>query len=425
MRRLFLAAALLMPSAPPAVAQTGEPVTAPAGLRLSLSEAVERALANHPNAVVAQQEIERARALVEQARAASLPTLTANGTLTRLDADRVSTGRTIASQNQRSANLNLSVPLVAPQRWVQWTHAKTGVDTARANAQDVRRSLALATARAYLAVISQKRGVDINTRALATDRAHYEFAHTRFAGGVGTRMDDVRAAQQVAADEAQLANSYTALARAREALGVLVGAEEAVDVFDDVVLPNPRPDAEEATRRRADVAAAQARVHAAAKNKRDDWADYMPMLSAQFQPFYQDPASLMSPETGWQATLVLSIPLFEGGLRAGQAHERSALLAEARTQYEALMRQTRSDLRVASEEVRRADQALKSATSAAQLAHQALELANLAYQAGATTNLEVIDAERRARDADTAAVIAEDNVRQARLDLLAAAGQFP
>ncbi len=82
------------------------------------------------------------------------------------------------------------------------------------------------------------------------------------------------------------------------------------------------------------------------------------------------------------------------------------------------MRQTRSDLRVASEEVRRADQAVKSATSAAQLAHRALELANLAYQAGATTNLEVIDA-------DTAAAIAEDNVRQARLDLLAAAGQFP
>jgi outer membrane protein TolC len=41
------------------------------------------------------------------------------------------------------------------------------------------------------------------------------------------------------------------------------------------------------------------------------------------------------------------------------------------------------------------------------------------------TNLEVIDAERRARDAALAAVIAEDAVRQNRLDLLAAAGRFP
>jgi outer membrane protein TolC len=122
---------------------------------------------------------------------------------------------------------------------------------------------------------------------------------------------------------------------------------------------------------------------------------------------------------------VLSFPLVEGGLRRGQSRERAALVAEARSQYEGLLRQTRSDIRVAVEEIRRADQAVQSAARAAKLAHEALGLADLAYRAGATTNLEVIDAERRARDADTAAVIADDNARQARLDLLAAAGQFP
>ena len=45
--------------------------------------------------------------------------------------------------------------------------------------------------------------------------------------------------------------------------------------------------------------------------------------------------------------------------------------------------------------------------------------------AGATTNLEVIDAERSARDAESAATIAEDAVRRARLDLLVALGRFP
>ena len=59
------------------------------------------------------------------------------------------------------------------------------------------------------------------------------------------------------------------------------------------------------------------------------------------------------------------------------------------------------------------------------LLKQAFDLANLAYRNGATTNLEVVDAERRARDADTVAVVAEDASRQARLDLLAASGRFP
>jgi outer membrane protein TolC len=39
--------------------------------------------------------------------------------------------------------------------------------------------------------------------------------------------------------------------------------------------------------------------------------------------------------------------------------------------------------------------------------------------------LEVIDAERQARDAETLAAVAEDAARQARLDMLAASGRFP
>ena len=54
-----------------------------------------------------------------------------------------------------------------------------------------------------------------------------------------------------------------------------------------------------------------------------------------------------------------------------------------------------------------------------------MRITDVAFRAGATTNLEVIDAQRRARDAETAAAIAEDRERQARLDLLVALGLFP
>jgi outer membrane protein TolC len=66
-----------------------------------------------------------------------------------------------------------------------------------------------------------------------------------------------------------------------------------------------------------------------------------------------------------------------------------------------------------------------AARQAAALAKEAHDLANLAYSAGATTNLEVIDAARRWRDAESSAVEAEDEARNARLDLLAASGRFP
>ena len=72
-----------------------------------------------------------------------------------------------------------------------------------------------------------------------------------------------------------------------------------------------------------------------------------------------------------------------------------------------------------------AQEALSSAREAASQARQALTFATLNYRGGASTNIEVIDAERRARDAETQAAIAEDTVRNAQLDLLSASGRLP
>jgi outer membrane protein TolC len=68
---------------------------------------------------------------------------------------------------------------------------------------------------------------------------------------------------------------------------------------------------------------------------------------------------------------------------------------------------------------------LGSSRAAAQEAAQVLDITQVSYRAGAATNLDVIDSQRRARDADTAVAIAEDQVRQSRLDLLTALGRFP
>jgi outer membrane protein TolC len=414
-------AALLAPSA----AHADRPVSRE---RVGFVAAVNRALERNTSVEIARQEIARAEALVREVRAASFPTLIGNGTYTRLDAERKIGANTFAGQDQLAANVTLTVPLVAPQRWLQWAHAKDSVDVARANSAEARRDIAIAVAKAYIAVVSQNRTVDVSERALQTAKAHYDFAHTRLTGGVGNRIDDVRAEQEVATDEAQLQLAYSGLSRTREALGVLIGTDGPVDVEDEVPFgaeaPNLATALDEAQTRRQDIQSLTTRVQATDRVVRDDWADYMPMLSGVFQPFYQK-GQLTQPASGWQAQLILTVPFYEGGLRYGQAAERHAVAAEARTQLEGALREARADVRGAFAAVRRADLGLVAAQRAATLARSALELSTLAYRAGATTNLEVIDAERRARDAETAAVVAEDTARRARVDLLAASGRFP
>ncbi len=418
------------------VAAAAPPSNAPE--RITLKVAVERALARNPRALIAEQEIARAEGLLRQARAAALPTLAGNATYTRLDAPReLRTGtdaagqpitRIVAGQDQLSANLQLTVPLVTPRAWTDTAHAGRNRDVARASAVDVRRTLAEAVARAYLQLMAQHRQLAVLERAQQAAKAHYDHAHARLAGGIGTALDEARAEQELKTDESRVEVGYAALARAREALGLLTGGAGPVDTTEELVLPagpGPGTAASEARERRADVRASRVRLDAAERLTSSIWTAYSPFLTAVVQPFYQNPASLVQPTTGWQAQLILSVPFYDGGAREGVRRERAAREAEERANLEAALRQSDSDVRLAFETMMRADRALASARIAAAAAQKVAALAGRAYRAGATTNLEVIDAERGARDAGSAVEAAEDEARQARLDLLLASGRFP
>jgi outer membrane protein TolC len=237
----------------------------------------------------------------------------------------------------------------------------------------------------------------------------------------------VRAEQEVATDDGIVEQARTSLVRARETLGALVGAEAALDAVEPALGTPPPLDAalSEAQSHRTDVQLQKDRLQVARHSESLNYTDYLPYLAAVGQVFYQNPSTLTQPATGWQAQLVLTVPLYDGGLRYGLADERAALASEAQANLDGGLRQARAEVRVAFEAAMRAESGLSSARRAGRLAQQALELATIAYRAGATGNLEVIDAERRARDAATQVAVAEDALRQARLDLLAASGRFP
>jgi outer membrane protein TolC len=400
----------------------------PAPEKITLGDAVSRALGRNPSVAVAVSEIDRADALIKEARSGWYPTLSGFASYTRLDHDRVFNGVRELAANEVAANLTLTVPLVSAPAWTNTRLANNNRHIAEASALDVRRQVAQATARAYLTVVTQHRLIAAAETARTNAKDHYDYAHTRFVGGVGRSIDEVRAQQDLASVDVQVQASYFGLARAREALGVLLAASAPVDSVDEVdfgAMPSLVSALQEAPSRRPDIKVLSERVATAKQSSDDTWAYYAPFLSLVGEPFIQHPPTVLQPGTGWQAQVVLSLPIYDGGQRTGISHERDALLAESRANLDAGLRQAQSDVRVSFEEMLRADQGLGSARDAARLAHKAYDLATLAYRAGASTNIEVLDAARQARDADTATAEAEDLSRQARLDLLVSAGRFP
>jgi outer membrane protein TolC len=292
---------------------------------------------------------------------------------------------------------------------------------------DVQRQIAVAVARAYLAIVAQHRAIAVNETARVNAKAHYDYANTRLRGGIGRAIDEVRAGQELATVEVSVQAALAGLGRAREALGVLLATDGPLDVTDTVdfgVTPDLGVALGEARSQRADIKALNQRLQAAEAQAGRTWTYYMPYLTAVGQP-----AVIVGSEfhlTGrWQAQLILTLPIYDGGARGGVARESDALVVQARANVEGTLRQAQSEVRTAFEAILRADKGLEAARDAARLAQRALELATIAYQAGATTNLEVIDAARRARDAETSAALTEDLARQSRLDLLVASGRFP
>ena len=414
------------PEAPTAPAQP--PVVPPE--RVTFDDAVQRALDRNPSVVSAAADILRAEGLLKQARAVILPGVAVSATNTTLDDSRGLGDQTFTPQNTFNAAVSVSMPLFAPAQWARRVQAEDDRRVAEAGVEDVKRQIAVATAQAYLLVIATHRVVDSQVRARDTAQAFYDYASQRLKAGAGSRLTALQAQQTLSTDQVLVETFELALFRAQEALGVLVTSDRPLDAVDEPAFEIPEEastlaDADREIAQRADIKFSNLQIFAAKRVVDDSWKDWMPTVSGVFQPAFQHPGSIVSPERSWRALVLFDIPVFDAGERRGVKMVREAALRQSEAALGGQVRQAKSEIRLAYEAVRRSARALESARAAAQQSAEVLNITTFSFRAGATTNIEVIDAQRRARDSDTAVAVAEDAVRQARLDLLTALGRFP
>jgi outer membrane protein TolC len=395
----------------------------PAEAGVTFRDAIRLALTRNPDRLVAIDEIERVDGLLAQTNALLLPQITANATYTRLEGNRYTADKLQAHANSLLASIHVDTPIVDLHAYAEVRRAHDQVDVTAKEADAIKRAVAIATARAYFAALSSARLLEISQHARDNAASHLAYATQRHNGGVGNELDVSRAQTELATDEAQVASDTTAKLRAEEALGVITGGDHALAALGE-------PDLEAAhtgpgIAARADVIADARATEAAAWSRHHDWLDWVPTLHLVGDAFYSTPQLDPIPEFGYTALLTLAVPLYDGGYRHGEHEQHDALLAEARQKEVALDRQATSEVRVATESLEQSRVGRNAAHGAAMAASRTLELANTGYKAGTATGLEVVDAQREALDTESRAAIADDDYRQAQLDLLAATGAFP
>jgi outer membrane protein TolC len=249
------------------------------------------------------------------------------------------------------------------------------------------------------------------------------FANQRFQGGIGSRLNALRAEQEMLSDETRVEEALLLTQLAQEALGVLVGANGPVDAVDYPVFDIP--DELGQLTNRTDIQLVMERERAAQRVYSDSWKDRLPSLNGVFTPSVLEPPGVFAKTFSWRAEVLFAVPVFDSGFRSGEKAQRLADLNVIKFERANLERQGASEIRTARDAVASTTRALTQAQLATDRANQVVQITNVAFNEGASTNIEVLDAQRQARDVETQAAIAEDALKRAQLDLLVALGRFP
>jgi outer membrane protein, multidrug efflux system len=366
-------------------------------------------------AVNRNQNLQALVARVDQARAAAR--LTRSQFFPELALDPA------FSRQRTSGNLPTPIPVRIPSTYVNsyslpldlsyevdlWGRVRRSFEAARAQAQasvaDYQNALLTLTADVAVDYFLL-RSLELETASLrCTVELRNEsiaILQTRFAAGAIPESDLAKSKTELASVKEELADTLRRKAEAVDALALLCGAPaSSFDVAGHAsaaappAVPAGLPSL--LLERRPDIAGAERRL--AAKNAEIGVARaaYFPALRLTGQAGYlsAEASDLFAWNNRvWSIGPSISLPLFNAGRTAAEVRRSEAEYQEALAEYRQAVLAAFKEVEDSLAQIRFRNDQATAHTEALSSAKRVAELARVRYQAGATSYLEVVDAER-------------------------------
>ncbi|WP_437563738.1 TolC family protein [Sorangium sp. So ce542] len=386
--------------------------------------------------VVAVQEVARAEGSARRALAQALPNLDASGELSRLLAPGGADAPTRAA-----ASITLRQPILAPRAWYGIGTADLAVEVAKLSLEDRRRFTLVAVADAVVSIVTTERLSEVNRVGLRSALELLELTRRRERLGTGTKLDVVRAEQDVALARATLVSGDESLRRAREALGAALGLKGEVGVPQDFSLNGIATElgsqcTQTRTDQRADVRAARAELELAERGLTDAklaFAPYAEVSSTLGAETYFGGAAPVGGVGGvgdagdatrsgwsWSIRAVLTVPIWDGGARYGDLRINRAAVEQQRARLGAVERSAELESTQAARSVEVAEQGRAVAEQSRDLARETARLTQVAFEAGTVTSFDLVESSRRQRQAEIDLAVREFEVVKAKISALLA-----
>lgn len=409
-------------------------------LNLSLSKAIEMALQNNLQAILAAERIHQSRGERSVSLAALLPNLSAAVSRQNYTSNLAALGIPIARMPGVSAFAGPNDRFDARLQLVQsvfdlasiWRYRAGGLGVSLAEDQErlVRQQVITSAALGYIQVSEAEQGVQTAEANLQLARRLLELAESQREKGIATGLDVARARTRLANQEVQLSQAQTLRDTARINLLRIVGASLSADLalsdalsFNPVRAPEPEVAIEQAIADRPELRIAERQARLAAMLHKAASADRLPSVS-----FFADygSSSTTIDENSLPTRSVgirIDIPVFNGGRTRGQIAVSSSQERQAQQRLADLRFEIERDVRVSLANLKTRENQVAAARQTVALAERELELSQDRFLNGVADNIEVVNAQTALENARQSLVSSTAHFNVARLNLAVALGR--
>jgi len=383
----------------------------PGVLRLTFSDAIERALRQNLAGLLSEYNTIEARGEKWQKLSDLLPNV--NGDVqearmkTSLEAEGLggSLFPGVTLPRVIGPFSSFDVRASATQRVFDWKAIQKyrssviGENVAQFNLKDARDLVVLATGNAYLQAIAGAARVETAQAQVETGHALYDKAVAQQQAGVAPAIDTLRAQVEYQTRQQQLIAAANDFAKQKLSLARVIGLAAGQEFELAGKAPYqafPIPDLETSVQRayslRSDYKAAQRRLAAAQLERSAATAGYFPTfdVAANYGEIGKVPGDVLPT---YAVAGTLNIPIFQGGKVHGDVLKAEASLRQAQAQMADVRGQIDQDIRNALLDLKSSSDQVEVAQSSVNLAEQALTQSRDRFSAGVTDNLEVIQAQ--------------------------------
>jgi outer membrane protein len=373
----------------------------------TLQRALDQALAHNPDAQLARTRIAAAEAGLEQANAAFWPRLQFQSSYTRTDNPMLVFG-SILNQRAYSQSLNfndvpdvddlnarglVTIPLYTGGRnKAGRAAAKANTEAARQDNEAVRNTLAFEVARAFHSVLKTREFIRAAEAAVNSYQTNLAIANRRLEAGTSLKTDVLDIQVRLAQAQEDLVRAKNANALATRALRNLLGIEEPEFAVAESAPAASVPESIDFSKR-AELAAAREREHAAEEQVRAARGGYLPRLSAFGSLDYDYGWKYENGGGSYTAGGLVQWDVWDGNLTRAKVREARANLDSAREEARKLRLALDLETEQARLDLEAATQRLAVTREAVAQASQSAELTRARFEQGAALSTQLMDAE--------------------------------